>query len=47
MYDINNDGVLTKDELFQIVSSITDLMGRPADAIFHDKENTDKIFQVR
>lgn len=47
MYDINRDGVLTKDELFQIVSSITDLMGRPPDVVFKDKENTDKVFEVR
>lgn len=49
LYDINGDGVITKDELSKIVCSIYDLMGKlvdqPSDEITA-REQTDRLFKV-
>lgn len=49
LYDLNQDGVLTKDELTRIVSSIYDLMGRgdPFAEEIATREHVDRVFQVR
>ena len=50
LYDLDGDGLLTRDELFRIISSIFDLMGRSSDPILDDaanREHTEKIFQVK
>ncbi|XP_022250160.1 Kv channel-interacting protein 1-like isoform X2 [Limulus polyphemus] len=48
LYDINGDGYITKDELFRIVTSIYDQMGRAVDSVVDDhttKEHVDKVFK--
>ncbi|XP_068246003.1 A-type potassium channel modulatory protein KCNIP2-like isoform X2 [Palaemon carinicauda] len=48
LYDINNDGYITKEELIDIVTSIYDLMGDEANPGIDDNtavHHVDKIFQ--
>ncbi|XP_066957671.1 calsenilin-like isoform X2 [Macrobrachium rosenbergii] len=48
LYDINNDGYITKEELIDIVTSIYDLMGDQANPGIDDNtavHHVDKIFQ--
>ena len=49
MYDINNDGYITKEELIDIASSIYDLMGDETHPHIDDVtavEHVDRIFDV-
>lgn len=46
LYDINQDGVLTRDEICQIVSSIHDLMGKSIHSTLSEKEHTEKVFKA-
>ncbi|KAK7074391.1 Kv channel-interacting protein 4 [Halocaridina rubra] len=49
LYDINNDGYITREELIDIVTSIYDLMGDQATPSIDDNtaiHHVDKIFQV-
>ncbi|XP_074593215.1 Kv channel-interacting protein 4-like isoform X2 [Brevipalpus obovatus] len=44
MYDINQDGVITRDDLTQIVSAVYELMGKSMDTIIDDQNQVDKVF---
>lgn len=49
LYDINGDGVITKDEMFVIVSSIYSIMGKYASPTIDScviREHVDRIFQA-
>ena len=49
LYDINNDGIITKDELSKIVSSIYDLMGKSVEPMIDEstsKDTVERVFQV-
>ena len=49
LYDINGDGIITKDELSRIIGSIYDLMGKSVEPIVEEstaKEHVDKLFEV-
>ncbi|RWS29306.1 Kv channel-interacting protein 4-like protein [Leptotrombidium deliense] len=52
LYDLNGDGVITKDELERIVSSVYDLMGRSLEvknSVREEgatREHVDRVFQV-
>ncbi|XP_069948402.1 A-type potassium channel modulatory protein KCNIP2 isoform X1 [Cherax quadricarinatus] len=48
LYDINNDGYITKEELIDIVTSIYDLMGEPGNHGIDDGtaiDHVDKVFE--
>jgi Ca2+-binding EF-hand superfamily protein len=48
LYDINGDGIITKDEMLDIVVAIYDMMGRFADPVIDDhtaKDHVEKVFQ--
>ncbi|XP_054167202.1 Kv channel-interacting protein 1-like [Oppia nitens] len=48
LYDINNDGMITKDELSRIVSSIYDLMGKSVEPMIEEqtsKDHVERVFQ--
>nr|XP_027235853.1 Kv channel-interacting protein 1-like [Penaeus vannamei] len=48
LYDINNDGYITREELIDIVTSIYDLMGDQANPCVDDStavDHVDKVFQ--
>jgi len=48
LYDINGDGLVTKDEMLDIVSAIYDLMGRfaePAVTEYTAHEHVEKVFR--
>lgn len=50
MYDINNDGYITKEELIDIVTSIYDLMGDQTSPAIDDGtpvDHVERIFEVR
>lgn len=49
LYDINGDGIITKDEMTDIVSAIYEMMGRftqPVVEEYSAREHVDKVFQV-
>ena len=49
LYDINCDGVISKDDLSRIIISVYDLMGKSVDPIIDEftyKQHIDKVFQV-
>ena len=49
LYDINGDGIITKDEMLDIVSAIYDMMGRFAEACIDEhtaREHVERVFQV-
>jgi Ca2+-binding EF-hand superfamily protein len=49
LYDINNDGIITKDELTLIIISIYELMGKSVEPMIEDytaREHVEKVFQV-
>ncbi|XP_015795014.1 Kv channel-interacting protein 1 isoform X2 [Tetranychus urticae] len=45
LYDVNGDGVLTKDEFAQIISAVYDLMGKSVEFVLDGKEQTDRVFR--
>eukprot|EP00918_Siedleckia_nematoides_P099594 GHVU01217793.1.p1 GENE.GHVU01217793.1~~GHVU01217793.1.p1 ORF type:complete len:204 (+),score=33.22 GHVU01217793.1:124-735(+) len=48
LYDINGDGIITKDEMLDIVSAIYDMMGRFAEPCIDEhtaKEHVERVFQ--
>ena len=49
LYDINGDGVITKEEFTEIVSSIYDMMGKFTDPAIDEHavhEHVNRIYQV-
>ena len=49
LYDINGDGIITKDEMMDIVSSIYDMMGHcvtPAMDKSTVERHVDRVFEV-
>ena len=49
LYDVNGDGIITKDEMLDIVSAIYDMMGKFAEPAIDEhtaKEHVDRVFQV-
>ena len=49
LYDINGDGIITKDEMMDIVSAIYDMMGKFAEPMVNEdttQDHVDKVFQV-
>ena len=50
LYDINGDGLITKEEMFDIVSAVYDLMGKCSEPCIEEntaRDHVDKVFQVR
>ncbi|XP_064630263.1 Kv channel-interacting protein 1-like isoform X3 [Lineus longissimus] len=48
LYDINGDGIITKDEMLDIVSAIYDMMGRFAEPCVDEttaRDHVDRVFQ--
>jgi len=49
LYDVNGDGIITKDEMMEIVGAIYEMMGRftqPSIDECSAKEHVEKVFQV-
>lgn len=49
LYDLDGDGVLTKDELYRMISSIYDLLGRSGDIHSEEiatKQHAELVFEV-
>ena len=49
LYDINGDGIITKEEMMDIVSAIYDMMGRFAEPMIDEataREHVERVFQV-
>lgn len=50
LYDINGDGIITRDEMTDIVTAVYELVGRHPDASGPDvdkiKDKVDRIFMV-
>ena len=50
LYDINGDGLITREEMLDIVTAIYDMMGRFSEPSVHEnttKDHVDKVFQVK
>ena len=50
LYDINCDGVITKEEMLDIIGAIYDMMGRFSDPAIDEntvREHVDRVFEVR
>ncbi|XP_047116040.1 Kv channel-interacting protein 1-like [Schistocerca piceifrons] len=50
LYDLNGDGLITKNEMLDVVSSIYEMLGRATDPVVEEnsaKEHVEKIFHVR
>ena len=50
LYDINGDGIITKDEMLDIISAIYDMMGRFSEPAIDEhtaKDHVDRVFEVR
>ena len=50
LYDTNADGVITREELLNVVSAIYDMMGKYAEPVITPdtaREHVDRVFQVR
>ena len=49
LYDINGDGVITRDEMTDIVTSLYDMMGKCAQPMIDEhtaSDHVDKVFAV-
>ena len=49
LYDVNGDGIITRDEMLEIVTAIYDLMGKYAEPLITPdtaREHVDGIFEV-
>ena len=49
LYDINGDGIITKDEMLNIVTAIYEMMGRYTEPTIDEttaKEHVERVFQV-
>ncbi|CAG2170947.1 unnamed protein product [Oppiella nova] len=46
LYDINNDGMITKDELSRIISAIYDLMGKSVEPMIEENTSRDHVERV-
>ena len=49
LYDINGDGIITKDEMLDIVSAMYSMMGKFADPCIDEhtaKDHVERVFQV-
>ena len=49
LYDVNGDGVITKEEMHSIVSAIYDMMGKFSEPMIDDntaREHVDRVFLV-
>ena len=49
LYDINGDGIITKDEMLDIVSAIYEMMGRFTMPVIDEcsaRDHVEKVFQV-
>lgn len=49
LYDINGDGLITREEMLDIVSAIYDMMGRFSEPSVDEnttKDHVEKVFQV-
>jgi Ca2+-binding EF-hand superfamily protein len=49
LYDTNGDGIITKDEMLDIVSAIYDLMGKFAEPSIDERtaiDHVERVFQV-
>ncbi len=49
LYDINGDGIITREEMMNIVSAIYDMMGKYSEPMIDEhtaKDHVDKVFQV-
>lgn len=49
LYDINGDGFITREEMYDIVSAIYDMMGKFADPVIDEhtaKDHVERVFQV-
>ena len=50
LYDINGDGIITRDEMMDIVSAIYGMMGKFAEPMIDEdtaRDHVDRVFQVR
>nr|CAD7442656.1 unnamed protein product [Timema bartmani] len=50
LYDLNGDGLISKSEMLDVVTSIYDMMGRSTDPVVEEnsaKEHVEKIFHNR
>ena len=50
LYDTNGDGIVTKDEMLDIVTAIYDLMGKYAEPSIDEhtaRDHVERVFQVR
>jgi len=50
LYDTDGDGIITREELLDVVSGIYDLMGKYAEPVITPdtaREHVDRVFQVR
>ena len=49
LYDINGDGLITREEMLDIVSAIYEMMGKFAEPCIDEhtaKEHVERVFQV-
>ena len=49
LYDINGDGFISKDEMYDIVSAVYNIMGRYANPAIDEhtaKDHVERVFQV-
>ena len=49
LYDINGDGLITKEEMLDIVSAIYEMMGRFSEPLIDEhtaRDHVDRVFQV-
>lgn len=49
LYDLNGDGLITKKEMLDVVTSIYEMLGRSTEPLVQDdsaKEHVEKIFHV-
>ncbi|KAJ4451299.1 hypothetical protein ANN_02760 [Periplaneta americana] len=50
LYDLNGDGLITKNEMLDVVTSIYEMLGRSTEPVVEEhsaKEHVEKIFHVR
>ena len=49
LYDINGDGIITRDEMMDIVTAIYDMMGKYSEPLIDEhtaEDHVEKVFQV-
>jgi Ca2+-binding EF-hand superfamily protein len=49
LYDLNGDGLITKNEMLDVVTSIYEMLGRSTEPVVEEnsaKEHVEKIFHV-